>query len=127
MVAGASEGLGEAFALEIAHRGLNVYLIARREEKLKELTDTIQRDHGVQVKYRKVDLSDADQIKDFFSQLDISPVRVVYNAAYAPVGWFTELRAEDPEKIVAVNVRGPVLVTHFASAIMKKGGTEGSC
>ncbi len=125
LVAGASEGLGEAFAREIASRGINVYLVARREEKLQELSRAIQRDFGIRVKYMKVDLSETDQIKHFFSQLDVDTGLVVYNAAYAPVGWFTELSAEDPEKIVAVNVRGPVLVTHFASAIMKKRGNGG--
>ncbi|MFA5444812.1 MAG: SDR family NAD(P)-dependent oxidoreductase [Bacteroidales bacterium] len=125
LVAGASEGLGEAFAREIASRGLNVYLIARREEKLQELSGEIQREYGVQVKYRSVDLSERDQIKDFFSQLDVDTGLVVYNAAYAPVGWFAGLPPEDPEKIVAVNVRGPVLVAHFASAIMKKKGSGG--
>ncbi len=125
VVAGASEGLGEAFAREIASRGINVYLVARREEKLQELSRAIQRDFGIRVKYMKVDLSETDQIKHFFSQLDVDTGLVVYNAAYAPVGWFTELSAEDPEKIVAVNVRGPVLVTHFASAIMKKRGNGG--
>jgi short-subunit dehydrogenase len=109
LVAGASEGLGEAFAREIASRGINVYLVARREEKLQELTLTIQRDFGIRVKYMKVDLSKTDEIKLFFSQLNVDTGLVVYNAAYAPVGWFTELSAEYPEKIVAVNVRGPVL------------------
>ena len=124
-VAGASEDLGEAFAREIASRGINVYLVARREEKLQELSLTIQRDFGIRVKYMKVDLSKTDEIKLFFSQLNVDTGLVVYNAAYAPVGWFTELSAEDPEKIVAVNVRGPVLVTHFTSAIMKKRGSGG--
>ncbi|HOO69998.1 MAG TPA: SDR family NAD(P)-dependent oxidoreductase, partial [Bacteroidales bacterium] len=79
VVAGASEGLGEAFARDIASRGINVYLIARREEKLKELTGIIQRDYKVQAQYRKVDLSDPGQIKDFFSQLDVDAGLVVYN------------------------------------------------
>ena len=125
VVAGASEGLGEAFAREIASRGINVYLVARREEKLQELSRNIQRDFGIRVKYMKVDLSETDEIKLFLSQLNVDTGLVVYNAAYAPVGWFTELSAEDPEKIVDVNVRGPVLVTQFASAIMKKRGNGG--
>jgi len=125
LVAGASEGLGEAFAREIACRGLNVYLIARREEKLQELSGAIQHEYGVQVKYRVVDLSERDQIKDFFNQLDVDTGLMVYNAAYAPQGLFADLPAEDPEKIVAVNVCGPVLMAHFASAIMKKRGNRG--
>ncbi|MFA5302381.1 MAG: SDR family NAD(P)-dependent oxidoreductase [Bacteroidales bacterium] len=125
LVAGASEGLGEAFAREIASRGLNVYLIARREEKLQELSATIQHDYGVHVKFMKVDLSEPDQIKDFFSQLDVNAGLVVYNAAYAPVGSFAGLPAKDPEKIVAVNVCGPVLVAHLALAMMIKRGNGG--
>ncbi len=98
VVAGASEGLGEAFARDIASRGINVYLIARREEKLKELTGIIQRDYKVQAQYRKSGSVRPRPNQRFFSQLDVDAGLVVYNAAYAPVGRFAELPAEDPEK-----------------------------
>ena len=41
LVTGASAGIGEAFARELAKRGMNVALAARREERLRALADEI--------------------------------------------------------------------------------------
>jgi short-subunit dehydrogenase len=57
LVAGASEGTGRAFALDLARRGLPSVLVARREGPLRELAEQIRRDTGVECVTASIDLS----------------------------------------------------------------------
>jgi len=60
LVAGASEGVGSAFARAIAERGVNVVLIARRKQVLDEVAAAIRRDTGVETRSVAVDLARPD-------------------------------------------------------------------
>ncbi|MCK5183995.1 MAG: SDR family NAD(P)-dependent oxidoreductase, partial [Candidatus Heimdallarchaeota archaeon] len=50
LIAGASEGLGEAFAREIASKGINIILVARRKDLLEKLCSEISHDYQVKTK-----------------------------------------------------------------------------
>jgi len=60
VVTGASEGIGRAFAEQLAAIGLNVVLIARRGDRLQQLADAIQKEHGVEAVIIAADLSTAE-------------------------------------------------------------------
>lgn len=60
LVAGASEGTGAEFSLQLAAKGLNVILVARRPDKLEELAAQIRSTHGVEVVTCPLDLSATD-------------------------------------------------------------------
>jgi short-subunit dehydrogenase len=60
LIAGASEGIGAAFARQIAARGVNLVLVARNQGKLDELAATIRSDVGVEVRTAAIDLTDPD-------------------------------------------------------------------
>ncbi len=62
MVVGASEGVGEAFAHAMAEHGLNVVLLARRQEVLDEVAEAISNKTGVETRAVAVDLSEADAV-----------------------------------------------------------------
>lgn len=64
IIAGASEGTGRAFALDIASRGLNCILLARREEPLKALAKEITAQHAVECVTACVDLSADSALAD---------------------------------------------------------------
>lgn len=57
VVAGASDGLGAEFARELARRGMNCALVARRAEKLAELAEELRRDFGVDTRCDLIDLA----------------------------------------------------------------------
>jgi hypothetical protein len=57
LVAGASEGVGAAYARAIAERGLNVALLARRREVLDEVASSIRSTSGVETRTLAIDLS----------------------------------------------------------------------
>ncbi|MCX6224725.1 MAG: SDR family NAD(P)-dependent oxidoreductase, partial [Bacteroidia bacterium] len=95
LVAGASEGLGAAFAEALAKRGLNLVLIARRLEKLEVLSNNLRNKYQIEIKYHALDLADFVQTKHFVSQLEINIGLLVYNAVYAPIGYFENISEEN--------------------------------
>jgi short-subunit dehydrogenase len=60
LVAGASDGVGRAFAETLARHGLNVVLLARRESVLAEVSDAIERQHNVKTRVLAIDLAAPD-------------------------------------------------------------------
>ena len=60
LVTGASAGTGEAFARRLAECGLNLVLVARREDRLKNLAEELQCKHSVKTRVIAVDLSQQD-------------------------------------------------------------------
>ena len=59
---GASSGIGKEFSRQLAANGLNVVLVARRLELLKELGQDLEKEFGVQCRAAQVDLSDENFI-----------------------------------------------------------------
>jgi uncharacterized protein len=109
VIAGASEGLGAAFAHALARRGMDLVLVARRSEPLEVLATRLRDQLAVEVRTFALDLAEPDAIETLRLATATLEIGVaVYNAAYAPVG---ELLASSPEvlaRVVDVNVRGPL-------------------
>jgi short-subunit dehydrogenase len=109
LVAGASEGLGAAYAKALAGRGMNLVLAARRIAPLESLAQDLRGRFGVEVRPISGDLAEATFLERLGRELSALEVGVlVYNAAYAPVGDFAEADPADLMRVVDVNVRAPV-------------------
>ena len=109
LVAGASEGLGAAFAEELAARGMNVMLLARRESALAEVGTRLADEYGVETRWRALDLADPQIVSKVEHACgDTAPGLLVYNAAYIPTGPFGELSQQQLETLARVNVLGPM-------------------
>ena len=125
LIAGASEGLGAAFARALADRGLNLLLIARRLNKLEVLAKELKADYQIEVEVQSVDLSDFDTVKKVVTDFKDSIGLLVYNAAFAPIGYIEDLEEVNLSRIVDVNIRTPLLLTKLMSSRMianKRGG-----
>lgn len=125
LVAGASDGLGEAFARALAKRGLNLILIARRREKLSTLSETLRHEHAIDVQFADLDLKNFSAVRNYLAKLDASIGLLVYNAAYAPILPFEKVSETQLETVVDVNVRAPLLMSKMLFQPMigrKKGG-----
>ena len=110
LVAGASEGLGKAWARGIASAGLNLVVIAERREPLEQVAAGIRSDFDVDARVEVLDLA-APELARRLAALD-EELRIgvaVYNASYSPVGAFLEVPLEDKLKVVDVNARGPLI------------------
>ena len=125
LVAGASEGLGAAFAEELAKRGLNLILIARRIEILEALSTRLINKYRIEIEYQSIDLADFAATRYFISRLEANIGLLVYNAAYAPIGYFENVSEVDLIKIVDVNIKAPLLLSKLVLTQMigkRKGG-----
>ncbi len=125
LVAGASEGLGAAFARELHARGLSLILLARRSAPLETLADEL-RAEGATPRVLAMDLASPDahtQLLALARELEIG--LGIYNAAYAPVGDIAERSFEELMRVVDVNVRGPLTLTHALLPPLRERGRGG--
>ncbi len=114
IVAGASGGLGAAFADALAERGLNILLLARRRALLEGVAERL-RAKGVEARAETLDLGAPglpERLTALAGELEIG--LGVYNAAFTPVGALVDQTPEDLERVVDVGVRGPLA---FARAL----------
>ncbi len=123
VVAGASKGLGEAFARNLAGKGLNLVLIARSEDVLTQLGKSIAQEYGVQVKTVTLDLSEPDVVEKLKKTTDSLEIGLmVYNACYSHVGAFFKTDLKSKLKTLEVNCRGPLLfVSEFGQKMLDRG------
>jgi uncharacterized protein len=123
LVAGASVGLGEAFARALARRGLNLLLVARHAEALDLLAADLRSKHAVEVRCWAGDLGRPDLAEvagSLIAGLDVG--LLVYNAAASAIGPFLEHSLDQHLKVVDVNCRGPLVLAHVVGAAMAKRG-----
>jgi meso-butanediol dehydrogenase/(S,S)-butanediol dehydrogenase/diacetyl reductase len=116
IVTGASSGIGEATARELARRGLHVVLVARRQERLEALRADIERAGG-RATAQGCDLADAgaparlvDEVVGDCGRLDV----IVNNAASFRLKPVEEFTREEFDDHVAVNLRAPFLLVQAA-------------
>lgn len=113
LVAGASEGLGAAFARALGQRGMNLVLVARRARELEAFADSLRAELGVQVRTCALDLARRESLEEIERRTALLEIGVaIYNAAYAPVGAFVEASAEELARTIDVNVRAPLFLAH---------------
>jgi uncharacterized protein len=110
LIAGASEGLGAAFAAEAAARGLDLVLVARRPSPLAETADRLRARFGVQVRTVAADLGEPATHTEVLpaATAGLQVGLVVANAACAPVGPFLDLDDDAVLRVLRVNASAPV-------------------
>src|ERR1700685_4615332 len=87
LVAGASEGMGAAYARALAARGLNLVLIARRKEPLEATADEIRKTYAVEVQAVICDLALPGATELIVSAIGGTQIDfLVYNAALSYIG-----------------------------------------
>ena len=107
LVTGASSGLGAAYAAELARRGSNLILVARRKSALDKLALELTKGHGVDVTVIEMDLSEPDSADRLLARLketSLSPDILINNAGFGTSG---RLAGDDPKRIqdeVTLNV-----------------------
>ena len=128
LVTGASGGLGEAFAEQLAERGCNLVLVSRSEHKLQSLAQRLERQWNITAKVLTADLSSSDEVDQLISNLKTRRIDVdllVNNAGFGLFKRFLETPLEPQMEQVDVNVRALVSLTHALAPAMvarNKGG-----
>lgn len=131
IITGASSGIGAEFAKGYAGRVDELWLVARREDKMIELGESL----GVKYKVITADLSKKEGIEAIRSALESEKPKVKYlvNAAgFGDYGAFDEIDESRVEMMIDLNVKATVLITHMTVPYMERGGRiiqmgSGSC
>lgn len=122
IVTGASSGLGRAFARKLAlwEEIEALWLVARREERLRELASEL----GKPAKVLSLDLTEPDSIQTLREALEreTPDVRVLVNAAgFGKFGTYADMTAQETGDMIALNCRAAVDLTNLSIPYMGHG------
>jgi len=122
LVTGASSGIGEAFARELAARRTALVLVARGAGKLEHLATGLRADHGVAVDVLPADLTTeagcetvCRRLSDGNAPIDL----LINNAGVGTSGRFGEIPLAREVQLLQLNVSALVRLAHTAVAAMK--------
>lgn len=107
IVTGASSGIGEATAKELSSKGAKLVLAARREDRLKQLQEKIEKDGGQSI-YKVTDVASHDQMEELakhahktFGKIDV----LINNAGLMPQSLLYKKKVEEWERMIDVNMK----------------------
>jgi|SRR3989344_2921644 len=132
VITGASTGIGQAIAVELGRQGITVYLVARREDRLRETKQQVE-NAGGQAEIFVTDLTRLDSINNLLSQIKdkTDHVDILFNIAGLWHGQDEVYVGKDfdkfDQKIVVdtmmVDLIAPTLLVHGVVALLKKGSS----
>ena len=130
LVTGPTDGIGKTFSFQLAHKGLNLVLVGRSPEKLKNVSDSIQAKFDqTQIKIVVVDFScdlenGIERIKETINDLDVGILINNVGVSYPYARFFHEVDDKLVCNLIRVNVEGTTKVTSvvLGGMIKKKKG-----
>lgn len=125
LVTGASAGIGAAIAEELAARGQNLTLAARREDRLAEIAEDLHARHGVRAGVVACDLGDEaerDRLEAKLEELGVDVEVLVNNAGFGYAGDFIDADRRRQVEMVKLNCEAIVdLTARFLPAMVRRG------
>jgi short-subunit dehydrogenase len=123
LITGASEGIGAAFAEQLAERGLNLVLVARRGPLLEALAARLSQAHGVECLVVVADLSDRDAVDDLFRRTTNLEIGLVVAAAgFGTSGPMLASPLEAERGMLQLNCDSVLaLAWHFGHRLVNRG------
>jgi NAD(P)-dependent dehydrogenase (short-subunit alcohol dehydrogenase family) len=125
LVTGAGSGIGNASALALGRAGATVVVMSRTADEVEQTAKEI-RDAGGRAQALTADTSDDAAMQQLFEQmigehkrLDIVLANAGINGVWAPI---EDLKPEEFDKTIAVNLRGTYLTIHYAVPHLIKAG-----
>jgi len=124
IVTGASSGIGYATAIALSKAGAKVAIGARRVDRLQDLADKIT--DNDKVFYQKLDVTQRSECDDFakavldkWGSIDI----LVNNAGLMPLSFIKNLKVDEWDRMVDVNIKGVMYCTGAVITHMKEKGS----
>jgi uncharacterized protein len=122
VVTGASDGIGLEIAKCLAEKGMNLVLVARRQDVLEKFASELSKNYKIQTKVIRTDFSEADANKAVFTatrELDVG--LLVASAGYGSSGEFITTDLETELSMIDVNCRAVTEACHhFAKRFVKQ-------
>jgi len=125
LITGASSGIGTEFARQLAARGHNVTLVARREERLTAIAEELRLSHGIRADVHAADLGDDSARGAMLAKLlegEFVVTGAINNAGYGSFGRFWELPLDREVAMVRLNCDALTEITGACLADMVRRG-----
>lgn len=123
LIAGASEGIGAAFAAFLAEEGMDLVLLARRLQPLQQLADSLEDKFKINILCIQCDLSEANATEEIENALNGREINLlVYNAALSYIGPFIKNSPENISLATRVNMITPLnMIRLFGEKMVIRG------
>ena len=116
LVAGAAEGIGEAFSRRLAAKGMNLLMVDHNEPALHRLADELEKKYNIKVANIYLDLAQLNAPEILIKEIREKECRLlVYVAAFSRIDWFLNNTADDLERYTDVNLLTPLHLFHLFS------------
>lgn len=126
LITGASSGIGWAFAEELAERGFDLVLAARRTDRLKDLAARLEEAHGTKSQLVESDLADPAAPTALLTATESTDIGlVVSNAGFNIRGHFETTDAAEMARMLTVNCHAPMQLAHGFLPRLKARGKGG--
>lgn len=128
LVTGGTAGIGAAFATHLAREGFDLVLVARTEARLAERAGELGQRYGINVETITADLSNDPDLVRVEARLtgDAEPIDLlINNAGFGLQDDFLDTDIADEDRMLAVNVRAVLRLTHAVLPVMIDRGTGG--
>lgn len=126
VVTGASDGIGRAFATQLASAGVNLVLVARRRTVLEELASELQRAHGITCDVLDIDLARPDGAAKLVSATTNRDIGLLVAAAgFGTSGPFLDNGLDTELEMIDVNCRTVAELAHFYGTQFVSRGNGG--
>lgn len=125
LITGASSGIGAELARLFAADGDDLVLVARREERLRELATEAEEEHGVTATVVPMDLTEPEAARELFETVEDEGIEVhtlVNNAGFTTFGRFDRTDIDDDVKMIDLNVTAVTRLTkRFVRPMVERG------
>jgi uncharacterized protein len=125
LITGASKGLGEDFARQLAAKGYNLVLVARSQDKLQALAAELTAKHGIKAEAIAADLTQPQACQQVFGQVEAMDWAVdllINNAGFGDYGEFGTCDGPSQTSMVRLNIQALVDMTHLVLPGMQNRG-----
>jgi len=127
IVVGAAEGLGEAYTVALANRGMHIIMVDNQKTLLDTLSKQVELGFGIKTIQLHLDLREADAHEQMMQQIQKVDCRLlVYNAAFSLIKPFISHTTEELDLFIDINTRTQIKIVHqFSQYLIGKKQSGG--
>ncbi len=125
LITGASSGIGEEFARQLAAAGMHLVLVARSKEKLQNLATILAQQHGIRAQVMAEDLGQPGAAQRLFEACQVGQLKIdllVNNAGFGTFGAFEQIPTARDNELIQVNIAAVCDMAHtFIPPMLARG------